>query len=486
MMFMALFFAAAPLVWGAEPRAAKDDATGKVPISTKSAPAKQAYLQGRDLLEHLKNEEAHQAFARAAMADREFGMAVYGLALSAPDQAGFRAALQKASELVRAGKMSEGEKHMIGGVEAGFSSQAAMALQHLTTLVRDYPDDERAHTLLGGLYLSLHQWQLGIDEFRKAIAINPEPPPPYAKLALALRMQEKYDEAEQAAKKYIELIPNNTKPVTSYADLLMKAGRFADSIAQYEKALKLDGKLVDAFVGIANDQIFMGKPQEARNTLTKLESVATNVDDRHQAHFWKAVSFLHEEKTQPALDEVQRMYDLARRDSNRAAMAGDLNLMGAIRLELGQADAALAKYNEGLAIIDSSDLPSATKDTVHRNSLYDVARVKLVKKDLVGAEADAKKYREGVAAEKLQAEVCRSHELDGLVALAKGDATTAVRELEQANMLDPRALFALGEAYAAAGNAAAAKTAFTHAANFNSPELGYAFVRAKAQAKLTK
>ena len=37
---------------------------------------------------------------------------------------------------------------------------------------------------------------------------------------------------------YIKLIPNDPNPYDSYAELLMKTGRFEESIAQYERALK--------------------------------------------------------------------------------------------------------------------------------------------------------------------------------------------------------------------------------------------------------
>jgi len=435
-------------------------------------------------MEHLKTAEANRAFSLAARSDPRFALAYYGLAISAPSSALGRGAVFKAAELAHAGKTTEGERYMIEAIENGAQADAGAALRHLKELVKDFPDDERAHTLLGSLYLSLGNWASATAEYKKAIAINPDLPPPYTQLSLALRMQEKYDEAEPPAKKYIELIPNNTAPLCSYGELLMRQGRFADSIAQYEKALKLDGKLAEAYVGIASDQVFLGKFNDARTTLTTFETEAATVGDRRQAHFWKAVSYLHEGNTKSALGEVQQMYDIAKRGAKPLEMAGDLNLMGVILLDSGEPDAALAKYAEGMAVVGGADVPEAVRDAVHRNNLCDVARVKLAKGDLAGAEAGAKLFRDAVAVQKLPPELCRSHELDGLIAMAKGDASTAVKELEQANLFDPRALCSLGEAYAAAGNAEGAKRAFTHVANFNTPELGYAFVRAKAQAKL--
>src|SRR6185436_13154997 len=95
-----------------------------------------------------------------------------------------------------------------------------------------------------------------------------------------------YPEAEQAFKKYIELIPNDPNPYDSYAELLMKMGRFDESIKQYEKALSIDPNFVASYVGIANDHIFMGHHEEARKALAKLKGVARNDGERRQAVTW--------------------------------------------------------------------------------------------------------------------------------------------------------------------------------------------------------
>jgi Flp pilus assembly protein TadD len=71
-----------------------------------------------------------------------------------------------------------------------------------------------------------------------------------------------------------------------------------------------------------------------------------------------------------------------------------------------------------------------------------------------------------------------------MIALEKGDFPTAVRELQQANDQDPRALFNLSRAYAGAGEADSARKTLERAANFNGFSLTYAFVRPKALAML--
>ena len=112
----------------------------------------------------------------------------------------------------------------------------------LDQLVAAYPNDERAQFTLGNYYFGQQDWPRHralqeIDGNRSHFS------PTYNIFGYAYRQQGDYANAEQAFKKYIELIPNDPNPYDSYAELLLKMGRFDDSIAQYRKALSIDPHL---------------------------------------------------------------------------------------------------------------------------------------------------------------------------------------------------------------------------------------------------
>jgi hypothetical protein len=130
----------------APPANGAEGPNGKVPITTASQEARQAYLKGRDLLEKLRGTDARAHFAKAAELDPAFALAQLGLANTAPAGPEFFAALRRATALAE--KASEGEAHMIRALEAGVNGQPEVVRQHLTALVRAYPQDERAHNLL--------------------------------------------------------------------------------------------------------------------------------------------------------------------------------------------------------------------------------------------------------------------------------------------------------------------------------------------------
>ena len=172
------------------------------------------------------------------------------------------------------GSVSEGERHIILAMDAGLKNQPDAVLQHFKDLVARFPNDERAQNLLANVYFVRQDYNTAIEHFVKATTINPSFSQPYNQLGYAYRFIEKYGEAEKTFKKYTELIPDDPNLYDSYAELLMKRGRFEESIKMYQKALSIDSNFVASYIGIGNDYQFMGRPEDARAAFTKIDTVA--------------------------------------------------------------------------------------------------------------------------------------------------------------------------------------------------------------------
>ncbi len=464
--------------------AAEPPPQDKIPITTSSEEARRLYLEGRDLSEKLRITDSRKLFEQAAAKDKTFALAQVGLANTAGTAKEFFGALNQAIAL--SGKVSEPERLIIGGLEAGTKGDVARQRESYTKLTQAYPKDERGFNLLGNFYFGQQDYPAAVDAFKKATAINPTFSQPYNQLGYAYRFMEKYPEAEEAFRKYIQLIPNDPNPYDSYAELLMKTGRFEESIKNYEKALSVDPNFVASYVGIGNDQIFMGRAAEARKTFAKLAAVARTAGEKRLALQWTALSYVHEGASDQALGEVQKMHAIAEADKDLATMAGDLNLMGNILLEAGQPDEALAKYAQQLEAIAAADVPAEVKETVRRNALFNEARVALARKDLATAKAKAASYGQQVAVKKIPFEVRQQHELLGRIALEEKSYPAAVAELEQASQQDPRVLYLLALALQGKGDGARARAVLSRAADFNGIANNYPYVRSKAKAMLAK
>jgi tetratricopeptide (TPR) repeat protein len=453
--------------------------TGKVPITTPSDEARELYLRARDLAEKLRVTDAHRVYEQAVAKDPSFALAYVGLANTAGTTKEFIDATNRAASVDA--NLSEGERLIVNGLDAGLKGDPARVLASYRSLVRLFPEDERAHMLLGVAHFGRQEYEDAISEFGKAIAINAAFSSPYNQLGYAYRFIGKYDEAEKAFKKYIELIPGDPNPYDSYAELLMKTGRFDESIASYEKALAIDGHFLNSFVGIGNDYLFMDKPEQARAAFGRMAAAARTTGERRQAHFWMAASYVHEGATDNALAELKKEYALADAEHDAASMSGDLTVMGDVLREAGRYDEALAKYADAVSVIDGSQVPAEVKEATHRNHLFEQARVAAVRGDVATAKAREAAYAAQVLPRRAPFELRQQHEIAGLIALAEKRPSAAAEEFSRANQLDPRILYMTAVALRQAGDASRASAAALKAASFNSLNFNFAYVRAKAR-----
>ena len=455
----------------------------KVPVTTASEEARALYLEGRDLFEKLRFTDARKRFEEAVALDEGFALGWLGLANAAQSAKEFWEALDRATALAE--RVSEGERHMILGLSAGARSDPAGQARHYEALSAAFPKDERVFNLLGGYRFGRQEYADAIAAYEQAIAIDPAFSMPYNQKGYAHRFLGELEKAEAAFRRYIELIPDDPNPYDSYAELLMKMGRFQESIASYEKALEHDPHFVASYVGIGLDRLYMGEPDEARESFARLAEVARTPGEKRAALVRIAQSWVFEGEPDKALDAMKEMSAVAEAEGDKAAIAGDLVLVGNILLEAGRPDEALARFEGAVETNAASNAPEEAKAAVRRNALFNRARVALARGEVDAARSLAEEYAEKVAAHEVAFERWQSHELRGLIALAEKDHAKAVAELRQANQQDPRVQYHLALAHEGAGEEEAARAACRQAAEHNGLNFNYAYVRDKAAGMLT-
>ena len=453
---------------------------GKIPITTKSEDAKTEFLQGRSLSEKLLGQESLAHFDKAIALDPDFASAELARANNSPTAKEFFDHLNKAVSL--ADKASEGEKIYILANQAGANGDVTKQKEYLEKLVAAYPNDERAQLNLGNYYFAQQDLSQAIEHYKKATVLAPNYSPAYNILGYAYRQQDDYANAEQAFKKYVELIPNDPNPYDSYAELLLKMGRFDDSITQYNKALSIDPHFAPSHFGIAGDLMYSGKSAEAQAELQKMADQARNDGELRTAYFGMAVVAADTGKLDKALQQMDKEYAVAEKKNDVAAMAADLQAKGNILADMLKYDAAAQEFDHSLQIVESSSFSQEIKDNASLLHHYNQAGLAIGKKDYGAAKAHAEEFRKGAESSKNTLQVKQAHELAGRIALGEKDYETAITELQQANEQNPLNLFRLYQAYLGKGDNTKAQEYCSKAAGFNSlPQLNYAFIRVKAQ-----
>ncbi len=462
--------------YGAKDHAGHDE--GKVAITTDSDEARALFLKARNLAEKLRAADARPVYREAIAKDPNFALAYFGLANAAGSNDEFFENLEKAVSLID--NASQGERLMITGLEAGVKGNPDKQLDLYKELVHSFPEDERGHQLLAGLYFGRQDYEAAIKHYAHATEINPEYSPAYNLLGYANRSLGNYEAAEAAFQKYIEVLPGEPNPHDSYAELLMKTGRFEESIVQYKKALEADPSFQFSYAGIANNQMFMGDTDAARETLHEMYEVAETDGIRRQALMWMGASHMYDGDREVAMEVMHKRFGIAEATDDHLSMSNDYNLMGRMLLDTGNPDEASALFQKAVDEVAYAEIPEEVKEATRRNHHYTAALVGLATGDPGSAKAHASAYHGAVQEHQVPFEIRQDHELLGRIALAEGDNESALEHFAHANQQDPRVLYAMAEAHNGMGNQEASDEMAERAAHFNQLNFALSYVRGDA------
>ena len=449
---------------------------GKIPLTTKNEEARAAYLKGRDLFERLKFADSRDQFKRAVELDPTFAMGLLQLANTLPTVREFNETIAKAQ--AASANASKGEQMQIAAGVAGAHGDNAEQCKVLKELTAAYPKDERVWTAYGNALFGMQDYAGAIRAYEPALKLDASYSPPYNQLGYAYRFLGQMDKAEATFKKYTQVLPDDPNPFDSYAELLLKLGRYDESIANYRKALKVDPGFIASHVGIATDYDLLHKPQEALAEADAMIAAAKDDGQKRTGIFTRAVSFAHAGDYASSQKELWRQYEVAQAGNDTLSMIGDKVAMGNVALEQGDPDAAAKLYDEAGWLIDAAvTIPPANRANQNCIQSFLKGRVALARNDV----DHAKKWSDTYAAEANasgSAPLRRLvHELAGQVAMAQKQYDKAIDELSQASLQDPYNLYRLSLAYQGAGKSAKAKEYADRAKGENTlNSLNYAFV----------
>ncbi len=455
----------------------------KIPITTSSEQALEHFLKGRTLSDNIRNQDAREYYKKAIEADPNFALALLNLANSEVTFTDYFTGLDKAKAVMD--NASEGEQLLIKASVAAINNNPLEVREIWLKLVEMYPNDERVHTSLAGSYYGQQEYDKAIEHYNQALTINPSFAPSYNMVGYSHWQVESYDEAEKAFKKYIELIPNDPNPHDSYGELLLKMGRFDESIAQYQNALKVDPNFSISRFGVSANLCMKNDYEKAHIQLDSAFALARDDGERRGALTAKAIVCVDEGKMDMALKALDKRYVIAQAANDTITMGNDLGTMGFVHLESGQYEKAAEKFNESRDMIVNADVKTVIKDQAETNYLFNMARIHINN----GKFKKAKENAQGcmVYAGKIQNQNSTrlAHQLIAMISLEEKDYDRVITELNQSNLLNPYNLYRLGLAYEGKGEIEEAKKYFDKAANFNAVNsLSYSLIRKKASSKL--
>jgi tetratricopeptide (TPR) repeat protein len=453
----------------------------EMPVTTKSKEARAFFDQGRD---HYVNAElalAAPLFEKAIQADEKLAVAY---AYRSSSGGGFEVARKFVDRAVAlADGASPGERAFIQMVRASIYGDTTALWPGLEALLKLHPDDKWIQVQAGNSYQNVGDWARAATYFDKAIALDPGFAAAYNFAGYARMATDDLPGAEKALRRYAELRPKAPNAHDSLAELLMKMGRFDDSIASYRKALEVDAGFTSSWEGIGNCQVLRGRYAEARDAYAKGAAAATDLGGKLGPRQARAVSYVHEGKTGEAMASFEELRTFA--DQNGApgwAFWSHLNAAWVL-IEADAVGAAAAQLDAAAARAASPAWPASVRANlevaVQRLRVMALARIH----EFEAARALAQKNRAAAEATK---DVAAQKWLAGVQAWAELEAgkPDAALEFTARGMRDNAwTLYVEALARERKGDAAAAKKAFTELARWNQNDLGYALVRARVLAR---
>jgi tetratricopeptide (TPR) repeat protein len=234
-------------------------------MTTDSPEAMRLYGEGVKQGELFYFTEAKQSLEKAIAADSGFALA-YGrlgmLAMMTGDQADARKQIAHALRLAdRATRFEQLSIRMWSyRIENQFTNVAAVA----ESLIALYPDEPEPYLMRGQMYEVSKNLEGAVGMYRRSIEVDTGFATGVMSLGYAYSSLGDQEKAVTYMQRYINMAPGAADPYASYADLLLRAGRYDEALEQYQRSLKEKPDYWYAFQQIGRIDIMLGQLKEGR------------------------------------------------------------------------------------------------------------------------------------------------------------------------------------------------------------------------------
>src|SRR5437763_13205021 len=269
---------------------------GSVPVTTKSDEARQLFNGAVVKLENMHGPDAMKDFRKAVQIDPDFAFANLMISFVTVDQNIDPAEQLAARDKAKAArsKVSRGEQLLIDWLTSSSEGKMVPAIQAMNQVVEEFPNDKLLLWMAGIWVENQQQITRAIPMFERVLKLDPTFAPPLNEVAYCYARTRNFDKAFSAMQRYILLLPNESNPQDSYAEILRMAGRFDDALTHYRASLKNDPNFVVSQVGLADTYALMGEEARAR---TEYATAVQHAFSKSEAASWSlnsAITYIRE------------------------------------------------------------------------------------------------------------------------------------------------------------------------------------------------
>lgn len=239
-------------------------------FSTGSAEALRVYKEGVSQSQLFHFVEARASFEHSIAQDSGFALAWARIAIL-----DFTAQNESASrlEIARALKLSAGatkkEQLFVRMWERRINFAREEAEAVVDSMIILFPHEPEAYVFKGTLLEEKKNLDEAIRLYQRALEVDSAYAPAVMMLGYAYSTANEQEKAVASMQRYIRLAPHAADPRASYADLLLRVGRYDEALEQYKHALDLKPDYWYSFQQIAAIYAMLGRLNDAELFLNK-------------------------------------------------------------------------------------------------------------------------------------------------------------------------------------------------------------------------
>jgi len=247
------------------PLTAQQSATRLSDVMTSDLSAFREYALGVEKATALQWNAALTHFEAAAKADPSFAMAqarlgyVYVVTMGWPA----RGEPYLAKAFAQADRLREKDRLSILAWYSLAKLDYPGAILPLRQLIERYPDDLEFYRLLASTLRGEERWTEAQAVIESGLRVNPASKDLYNQLYGLYRSTWQLDRAIDAARKYVELSPDEPNAHDSLGLAFHQAGRYEEALVSFQRAIALDPKFDIAVIHIGNTYAEQGRYREA-------------------------------------------------------------------------------------------------------------------------------------------------------------------------------------------------------------------------------
>ena len=457
----------------------------EIPTTTSSKEAFKYFLEGRDKNEDQELVAAAALFEKAIKIDPAFARAYLYRSVSGGGDDVFRKNLDKAVSL--SSKVSEGEKLEISLYQTWADGNNQKQKEIIDQLLKTFPADKRVHVLAGYYYSDNLDLPSALLHFKKSAELDSKFAPAYNMIGYCQSTLNNYTEAGNAFQTYIKLRPDKADPYNSYAELLLKMGKYDESIAEFKKALEKDPTYTNSLAGIGNSYIFKGNYESARKYYQDYFEKTADIGGKLYALSLKAISFMHEGKINEAIRTLDDRSALAEKENQIPESIYSVADQRFIYTETGNPAEGMKYYDKANGLIEKAKVTEAEKENLIRLStgwhIYNLIALG----EIDQASTELEKYKKKYESLKQPVDEKEVNFYMGYSELKRGNYENAIRYYSKTDTIQaPFNWYCIAVAYNKKGDKKNASKYFEKIASLNVNSLGLAIFRKRAIEALKK